>query len=220
MNAIIAISVTSWAAFYFVCFVVGFALMLLSFIAGSVHLHIPARLHLPHVGQGAGHGAQAHAQVPIINFSTIVAFLGWFGGTGYLLLHFGHAQVLIGFVLALLGGLTGGSIVFWFLVKLMSYDRALDPADYDLIGVIGHVNVAIREGGTGEVVFSQAGTRRVAGARADGDGAIAKGSEVVITRYEHGIAYVKLWDEFSGELHDLDDDAADAAGTSSVSRPN
>ena len=28
---------------------------------------------------------------------------------------------------------------------------------------------------------------------------IEKGSEVVISRYEKGIAYVKKWDEFSGK---------------------
>ena len=32
--------------------------------------------------------------------------------------------------------------------------------------------------------------------RADGS-AIAKGSEVIVTRYEKGIAYVRRWDEFT-----------------------
>ena len=43
------------------------------------------------------------------------------------------------------------------------------------------------------------GTRRVCGARSEDGSAIAKGTEVVVTRYEKGIAYVRLWSEMSGE---------------------
>jgi hypothetical protein len=57
----------------------------------------------------------------------------------------------------------------------------------------------IREGGTGEIIYSQAGTRRSCGARAEDGSAIAKGTEVVVTRYERGIAYVRLWTEMAGE---------------------
>jgi hypothetical protein len=65
-----------------------------------------------------------------------------------------------------------------------------------MIGVIGHTTVGIREAdGTGEIVFTHAGTRRVAGARSDSGRAIPKGTEVVVTRYERGIAYVAMWDE-------------------------
>jgi len=42
-------------------------------------------------------------------------------------------------------------------------------------------------------------TRRSAGARSEDDSAIEKGVEVVISRYEKGIAYVRRWDEFTGE---------------------
>jgi hypothetical protein len=76
----------------------------------------------------------------------------------------------------------------------------MDPADFDMIGVLGHLTIPIREGGTGELVFTQDGTRRVAGARADSGGAIPKGSEVIVTRYEKGIAYVKPWDELTNAL--------------------
>ena len=61
------------------------------------------------------------------------------------------------------------------------------------------LSVSIREGGTGEIVYSQVGTRRVCGARSEDGSAIAKGTEVVVTRYEKGIAYVRLWSEMSGE---------------------
>ena len=56
----------------------------------------------------------------------------------------------------------------------------------------------IREGGTGEIIYSQGGTRRTCGARAENGNAIVKGSEVVVTRYDKGIAYVRLWEEMAG----------------------
>jgi hypothetical protein len=57
--------------------------------------------------------------------------------------------------------------------------------------------MTIRENGTGEIIFSLAGVRRCAGARSDDGQAIEKGAEVVIERYEKGIAYVKKWEEFA-----------------------
>jgi hypothetical protein len=35
--------------------------------------------------------------------------------------------------------------------------------------------------------------------RSEGGSPIAKGTEVVVTRYERGIAYVRTWDEVSGQ---------------------
>jgi hypothetical protein len=91
-------------------------------------------------------------------------------------------------------------MVFLFLSKvLMSYDENMDAADYEMVGVLGRISSAIRVGGTGEMVYAQMGTRRVCGARSDGASAIEKGTEVVVTRYEKGIAYVRLWSEMSGD---------------------
>ena len=41
--------------------------------------------------------------------------------------------------------------------------------------------------------------RRSAGARSDDGSLLEKGAEVVISRYEKGMAYVRKWDEFTGE---------------------
>ena len=95
---------------------------------------------------------------------------------------------------------SSGGVVFLFLSKvLISEDENMDPADYEMVGVLGRVSSPIREGGTGEMVYTQMGTRRVCGARSDDGGAVAKDTEVVVTRYEKGIAYVKLWSEMSGD---------------------
>ena len=57
-----------------------------------------------------------------------------------------------------MSGLGGAAAVFWFLVKvLLADEKELDPADYDMIGVLGRVSSTVREGGTGEMIFSQNG---------------------------------------------------------------
>ena len=67
-----------------------------------------------------------------------------------------------------------------------------------MTGVIARTVVPIRaNGGTGEIVFTHAGTRRVAGARSDSGAAVDKGTEVIVTRYEKGIAYVATWEELA-----------------------
>ena len=134
------------------------------------------------------------------NPPSLAAFLAWFGGTGYLLTRFSSVWVGLGLVLSVISGLVGGGLIFLFLSRvLISDDENMDPADYEMAGVLGRLCVSIRGGGTGELLYSQMGTRRVCGARSDDGSAIAKGAEVVVTRYEKGIAYVRLWSEMSGE---------------------
>lgn len=144
--------------------------------------------------------AQRGVSVSPFNPPVLAAFLAWFGGTGYLLTRFSALWVGMGLFVAVLSGLVGGGIIFLFLSKvLISQDECLDPADFEMVGVLGRLSVPIREGGTGELIYSQAGTRRVCGARSQNGAGIAKGTEVVVIRYEKGIAYVQLWSELSGE---------------------
>jgi hypothetical protein len=186
------------------------------------HFHAHGGAHLPiahgsigHAPAAAGHAsAPAHANtatagpnpdarstsVSPFNPPVIAAFLAWFGGTGYLLTRFSAVWVGLGLLVAAASGLVGGGIIFLFLSKiLISDEEYLDPADFEMVGVLGKLSVPIREGGTGELIYSQARTRRVCGARSESGTVIAKGAEVVVTRYEKGIAYVRLWSEMSGE---------------------
>lgn len=147
----------------------------------------------------AAHGAQ-NVSISPFNFVAFTAFLAWFGGTGYLLTRYSSVWFLMGFGIALTSGLLGGGIVFLFLSKVLtSQEENMDPADYEMVGVLGRTSIPIREGGTGEIIYSQAGTRRTCGARSEDGAVITKGVEVVVTRYEKGIAYVRLWTEISGE---------------------
>src|SRR5256885_974606 len=64
-----------------------------------------------------------------------------------------------------------------------------------LVGTVGKLTIPIREGGTGEIVYTVDGTRRCSGARSDDSKRpIARDTEVVITRYDKGIAYVCEFD--------------------------
>ena len=199
----------TWASFYLTCFLLGFSLSLVSFLLGALNLH---GLHLfhghvtPHAGHGhaphsaGGSGGGAGASVSPFNFATMTAFLAWFGGAGYLLTRYGGWWAMPALALAVVTGLAGAALMFAFMVKVVwSPHENLDPDDYDLIGLIGVVSSSIREGGTGEILFPQLGTRRTAGARSESGQAIARGVEVVITQYKNGLVYVRPWAELSGE---------------------
>jgi hypothetical protein len=197
----------TWSDFYLFCFLVGFASSVLTFLAGAVHIHLPFRVHLPaHGGHhgGAGHTAPAKAgsaragHVSWLNASTAMAFLAWFGGAGYILTRSSHlvATVCLGF--ATVAGFVAGTIVYRFMLRLThAGDSLMLDEDYRVEGCIGRLSLPIRQSGTGEVIFSLGGVRRCAGARSDDGGAVEKGAEVVIERYEKGIAYVKRWEEFT-----------------------
>jgi membrane protein implicated in regulation of membrane protease activity len=209
----------TWADFYLTCFAVGFLLSAISFVAGGMRWH----LHLPHLpgghaagghasgGLGGGHaptagsnGPGAHsgreAAMSPFNFVTLTAFLAWFGGTGFLITRFSSIWFALGLMIALGAGLFGAGIVFLFLTRvLISREENMDAADYEMVGVLGRISMPIRENGTGEIIYSQAGTRRTCGARSENGGALEKGAEIMVARYEKGIAYVKRWEDVSGE---------------------
>jgi len=202
----------TWTDFYLVCFVVGFFLSVLLFLAGGLHFHSPHfHVHMPGMHGGGGSapaGGRAHVgrggQVSPLNLFTLTAFLAWFGGTGYLLSCHSTMWFFTALIISLLAGTGGAAVIYLFSSRVLtSPDEALDPADFEMVGVLGKLSVRIREGGTGEMIYSQAGTRRVCAARSEDGSAILKGTEVVVTRYERGVAYVRCWSELSGEEAEL-----------------
>jgi len=194
----------TWSDFYLLCFIVGFTLSVLSFLGGAAHIHLPFKWHLPvhgahHAGSGGAHGGlRGGTHISWFNASSAMAFLAWFGGTGYLLARHSQMVAIASFLLATAAGLSAGWLVFRFMAKLAdSTDAPMRSEDYRIEGSLGTISMTIRENGTGEIIFSLAGVRRCAGARSDDGQAIEKGAEVVIERYEKGIAYVKKWEEFT-----------------------
>jgi membrane protein implicated in regulation of membrane protease activity len=204
---------------YLTCFVVGFLLSGASVLMGSLHPHLHLHLpsgghvhvpHVPHVGhaphaghapQGGARGATSSTDLPWVNFGTVTAFLAWFGGAGYLLTRYSHLVAVLSLLVAIAAGLIGAALVFVLVSKLLvASERPLLDSDFEMVGVLGRVSNSIREGGTGELIYSQAGSRRVCGARSDTGMAIPKGAEVVVTRYERGLAYVRTWDELDKDM--------------------
>jgi hypothetical protein len=183
-----------WNAIYLTCFGVGLLLSVISFFAGGLHLHVGhghLHLHRPRVKHGAS---------PINGF-TLMAFLCWFGGAGYLMHRanvFGASLVLL---FSALSGLAGAAIIFWFLTAvLMKYERTLEAADTEMVGVIGKLCASVPHKGVGEMLYAQGGARRSVPVRSDSGEVIERGAEVVVMRYQRGVAYVKRWDDFEHGL--------------------
>lgn len=190
----------NWPAIFLGCFIVGFVLSALAFALGSLdfhlHIHVPFvhHVHLP-PGQ-ASHGA--HAGMSPVNVATMMAFLAWFGGSGYLLTsRFGWLAVP-----ALFGagafGVAGAAAVFWVMAHVLwSEHENMQSADSDMVGVLGRISQPIRENGIGELIYSHGGTRHSCGARSATGRPIARGVEVVVTGYDRGIACVQRWDDLA-----------------------
>jgi membrane protein implicated in regulation of membrane protease activity len=205
---------------YVVCFVSGVVLSALAFISGLHnvsffdHDHIfgghahgggPVRVSHGHVHHGAAHakggshaaqgGSRLATVLSWLNMAAAMAFLTWFGGAGIVLQQVTTWPSRLVVAASIGAGILGGSVVNRFIQTLVRDEKPLEPTSF--VGVLAKVTSPIREGGTGEIVYTINGTRQTAGAR-DVDGqAVPKGSEVVITRYEKGIAYVSTFDELS-----------------------
>jgi len=193
----------TWADFYLICFLVGFLVSFISVLTGGghthhLHVHIPhihvPHVHVPHVGGG---------EVPVLNLGTFAAFLTWFGGTGYLLVRLSSLWTFFALGIALASGLFGAAIIFLFLAKvLMRAEQEVEPEDPEMVGILGRLSVSVRQGGTGEIVFTQGGTRHCTAARSDDGTAIPRNTEVVVTRFDKGVAYVRRWEDLAGEPTD------------------
>jgi hypothetical protein len=174
---------------------------------GGAHGHLAA--DSPHAGYGGGHAAHGHAAAHAdgdhrvglgslhLSPSSLAIFLTWFGGAGYAtyaVLGFGPA---LGLLIGALAGVVGAAIVTVFLVKLLLPAQTfLDPDQTLGPGLVGRLSHEIRPGGIGEIVYTIGDTRHSDGARSADGGAIPRGTEVVVTRVERGIAYVQPWSEF------------------------
>jgi hypothetical protein len=205
------------SAVFLGCFVFGFVAVLASFVLGGAHgLHVgghhldfgAGHAHAGHLGDGgltaghaghvvhAGEHGSAEGMMPI-NPTTVLTFLTWFGGAGFILRNFYGAVAAVSLIGAGIVGIIGAGLVFIFLLKvILPHQAEMRQEDYDPVGSVGRVSVAIRDGGVGEVVYTRGGTRRSAGARSTNGLAVERGTEVVIANYDRGVAYVEPWTEF------------------------
>jgi len=100
----------TWESFYLFCSVAGLTLTFVSLIFGAhfhlpIHVHIPHGFHLPHVTVHQG-GSDS---ISPLNLATLMMFLTWFGGTGYLLTPYHSAAATLALLVALVALSCGGT---------------------------------------------------------------------------------------------------------------
>lgn len=207
---------TLMANIFLICFLTGTILVIISLLfggdSGHAHFHFGGHdggLHIgghdgPHIGGHDAGGGAGHASpqggpqisVPFFSYNGILMFMAFFGGVGYILSRHSSAPVLIALLGAIGAGFAGAATVFYMLSGfLLKGQTIMNPADYYLPGTLARVTSSIREGGTGEIMYVQGGTRKTAGARSEDTIGHKQGEEVLVVRYEKGIAYVKAMPE-------------------------
>jgi membrane protein implicated in regulation of membrane protease activity len=184
--------------------------------AGHGHAHLgDAPGHLPHAadahhgmpGADGQHASAGFAFPPLLNFSSLVAFLTWFGAAGYALLHFAGWSPPAASAVAVLAGLIAAALIALFLGQVLAGEQVLDARHYRLPGTLARVIVSIPATGVGEIVFAKGGGRRSEAARSHTGRPIARDTEVVILEYGKGVAAVQPFQELLEEK-----EASDARG--------
>ena len=216
---------SEWLANIFLfTFLFGLIFTVVSLAMGATHM---GGLDFGHdasldIGHDAGADAAGHAHShsdggvdgpSLFNIPTIMAFLTWFGGAGYIFTRTIGLNPFLTVPLALLSGLFGGGIMFLVLARVLwpMMSKPMDRADFRLPGTPARVVSSIRPGGVGEIVYTKSGSRFTAGARSVGQEPVPKGAEVVILKYDKGLAYVQPVDEILNP-----DDESDAAAEANV----
>jgi membrane protein implicated in regulation of membrane protease activity len=171
--------------FFLACFAIGLLCTVGSLVLGGGH-HV-GHLHV---------GGQQVDSIPLLNGASLLGALTWFGAAGYVLTRVAGFSVVGAVIGGLAVGALGWYIIARFLGLILKGEVEMDPDDYRLEGTVGKVSVRIPSGGTGEILFEKAGTRRSEAARAVGREAIPRGAEVVITSYLDGFATVQPWGEY------------------------
>ena len=163
----------------------------------DIHVNLPGPhdIHIEVGGHSAQQGVQhtAGSDGPgLLNMPTMMAFITWFGGVGYILRESLGWSGYIVTPLAVLSGATGALIMFTLLARVLwpMMSKPLNDEEFRLPGTLARVVSPIRAGGVGEIVYKKQGSKFTAGATSEDSDAIPKGAEVVIIRYERGLAYV------------------------------
>ncbi len=195
-------------ALFLVCFLVGLSMTALSLVMGMGHF---GGIHLGHGGaaHALGHGGTAHGNSAtdtptlssgFLNFTTVMTFVTWFGGVGYLLSQYTALGGAVSLVVATASGIGGGSIVALFITRVLEKGQTeVLEADYRMPGTAAHVTSTIYPGYAGEITYALAGSTQTSAARSVSNEEIPRGTEVVVLKYERAVAYVETWQRALGE---------------------
>jgi membrane protein implicated in regulation of membrane protease activity len=179
------------------CFAIGSVWTLATALLGG--LHVGHHHHAGHVHHGAHGHVHGHGHLSdlgqwmsaMVTPASLAVFLAWFGGVGFLLTR--HTGLLFWADLSIAGlfGVLGAWLLASFLQFLQTREKPLDPADYEMVGVLGKVSSPIRPDGVGEFILVRDGARTPVCARSEDGSSIRRGEEVVVVRFDKGIAYVR-----------------------------
>jgi len=198
------------------------AILLGSFLFGLVFSTLTlivgaADVGVGHIGHAGGHAVTHDADhVAPLSIATLLAFLTWFGGAGYFFRNgvtWGTWESLLG---AIAMGFAGGALIYRLLSVIRHGESVIDPTKERIVGSLGRITSSIREGGTGEITYELRGTRQVSAAKSEAGKALGRGDEVVVLRYERGVAFVAPF----GQLYEdvLDGEAVLSASTEAENR--
>jgi hypothetical protein len=191
----------TWADFYLVCFLVGFGAERAGAAGRQAHLHLP-HLHMPPRPRAACRTAHRRGRGREACRGSISApWRRFWPGSAARVTCWSITTRLVrgGAGVATLSGLGGAAVVFWFLAKVLMARSAARS---------GRLRHGRRAGQAEHLPSARAAparwffrrrARAVAGARSEDGAAIPKGAEVVVTRYEKGIAYVRRGKTRGGE---------------------
>jgi membrane protein implicated in regulation of membrane protease activity len=192
---------------YLFCAVAGFAWAGLSALfgafggghgdAGAADVHADFGVgHGDAGGVGHAHGGAevAHGEVhfPAFGPTAIAGYVTGFGAFGMFAHALGFTSPWLSVPIAATGSATLGlgiAYASWKLIRLGEVSSTVSVQA--MVGREARVSVSIPEQGTGEVLYTQGGTRRTAPARGEGGRALAAGSEVRVARIEGGIFFVE-----------------------------
>src|SRR5215213_4072984 len=147
---------------------------------------------------GVHHGHADDGGLLPTSLGALLVFLSWLGGVGFVLSSAAGWPLIAALPVAALLGVGVGAVVQWAVRKLSNpAGSVLEPEQYRLPGTLGRVSSSIRAGGTGEVIYEQAGVRQVVAARAAGAQALPRGTEVLVLSVDNGIAIVQVFDPFA-----------------------
>jgi len=149
-----------------ICFLVGLGISAVSLFSSALHVH-HGGAHFHGHGHGHGFGHHGHGSSllknsseffgSLFNLAAITMFLACFGGVGLLLGRTTHLAALIVAILAGAAGFAGAAMLVRILQVMRRRERPLEPIQ--LVGMVGKLTIPIREGGTGEVVYTFDGKR-------------------------------------------------------------
>lgn len=190
-------------AVFLVCFLVGLSMTAIALLFGAGHL---GSAHLGHIGHDAAHGVDGghgvgHNLLGLVNFTTLMTFVTWFGGVGYLIARYTSLGAVAAIPIAVAAGVGGGAVVTAFIRRvLVKGQTEMRAEDYEMRGTAARVSSTIFPNRAGEVIYTKAGAIRSAAARSLSNEAVPRGTEVVILKYEHGTAYIETWQRALGDV--------------------